>query len=69
MSNPNPNFMILYVESPAASAAFYQQLLDRAPVDASPTFVLFALPSGLMLGLWSRRGVVPMQMIRSREMP
>jgi len=59
MPNPNPNFMILYVESAAASAAFYQKLLGRAPAQASPTFVLFALESGLMLGLWTRRGVAP----------
>jgi len=59
MTNPNPNFMILYVDSAAASAAFYQKLLDRAPAEASPNFVLFALESGLMLGLWTRRGVAP----------
>jgi len=55
----DPNFLVLYVENPAASAAFYQILLGRAPVEASPTFVLFALASGMMLGLWSRRSVEP----------
>jgi catechol 2,3-dioxygenase-like lactoylglutathione lyase family enzyme len=54
-----PNFMILYVDDPAASGAFYAGLLSRAPVQASPTFVLFALESGLMLGLWSRHTVEP----------
>jgi catechol 2,3-dioxygenase-like lactoylglutathione lyase family enzyme len=56
---PDPNFFILYVESPAASTAFYADLLGRPPVEASPTFALFALPSGVMLGLWSRHTVEP----------
>ena len=54
-----PNFMILYVDSPKASGEFYTALLGRGPVEASPTFVMFALESGLMLGLWSRQGVKP----------
>lgn len=53
------NFVILYVEKPQASAAFYSALLQRPPVDSSPTFALFALDSGLMLGLWSRYTVAP----------
>ena len=56
---PHPNFIILYVDSPAASAAFYRDLLSTAPVEASPTFALFALESGVMLGLWSRHTVEP----------
>ncbi len=54
-----PNFFILYVENPGASAAFYQDLLGRAPVESSPTFAMFALDAGLMLGLWSRHTVEP----------
>jgi predicted enzyme related to lactoylglutathione lyase len=54
-----PNFMILYVDSPKASGDFYAALFGRGPVEASPTFVMFALESGLMLGLWSRSGVKP----------
>jgi predicted enzyme related to lactoylglutathione lyase len=53
------NFIILYVESPAASADFYAGLLGRAPVESSPTFAMFALDGGVMLGLWNRDGVVP----------
>jgi glyoxalase/bleomycin resistance protein/dioxygenase superfamily protein len=53
------NFVLLYVESPAASAAFYEKLLGRPPVEASATFALFAMPSGVMLGLWSRHTVEP----------
>jgi len=54
-----PNFMLLYVDSPQVSARFYGGLLGREPTEASPTFVLFALESGLMLGLWSRHTVQP----------
>lgn len=55
----NPNFFILYVSDPTVSAAFYAELLERKPVEASPTFALFALDSGVMLGLWSRDAVLP----------
>jgi catechol 2,3-dioxygenase-like lactoylglutathione lyase family enzyme len=54
-----PNFILLYVDSPKASGEFYTALLGRGPVEASPTFVMFALKTGLMLGLWSRQGVKP----------
>jgi hypothetical protein len=40
---PDPNFLVLYVDNPAASAAFYRDLFGREPSEASPTFVLFAL--------------------------
>ncbi|WP_454675171.1 VOC family protein [Achromobacter pestifer] len=53
------NFVIFYVEKPQASAAFYSALLQRPPIDSSPTFALFKLDSGLMLGLWSRHAVEP----------
>src|SRR3954469_7295463 len=55
----SPNFFILYVDNPAKSAAFYQELLGRAPVESSPTFAMFALDAGIMLGLWSRHTVEP----------
>lgn len=55
----HPNFIILYVDQPETSAEFYRRLLDCAPVEASPTFALFVLPSGLKLGLWSRHTVTP----------
>jgi predicted enzyme related to lactoylglutathione lyase len=55
----DPNFILLYVDSPAASAAFYADLLGRAPVESSPAFAMFALASGVMLGLWARRTVEP----------
>lgn len=56
---PSPNFSLLYVDSPQKSGEFYADLLGRPPVEASPTFVLFALDHGMMLGLWSRHTVEP----------
>lgn len=50
---------IFYVENPAVSARFYEKLLSRAPVEASPTFAMFALDGGGMLGLWARDQVKP----------
>ena len=54
-----PNFFILYVDSPEASAKFYTDLLKIEPIEASATFALFPLGSGLMLGLWSKHTVEP----------
>lgn len=56
---PDISFVILYVDSPPASVAFYSDLLGKPPVDSSPTFAMFAMPSGLMLGLWKRDTVEP----------
>jgi catechol 2,3-dioxygenase-like lactoylglutathione lyase family enzyme len=53
------NFVILYVADAAQSEAFYAKLLGRPAVDSSPTFVMFAMSSGVMLGLWGRDGVKP----------
>lgn len=53
------NYVLFYVEKPQASAAFYSALLQREPVENSPTFALFVLDSGLKLGLWSRYTVEP----------
>src|SRR5258708_33051311 len=56
---PDFDLVILYVDSPSASAAFYADLLGRQPLEASPTFAMFALPGGGKLGLWSRHTVEP----------
>jgi predicted enzyme related to lactoylglutathione lyase len=53
------NFIILYVESPKTSEAFYADILGRPAADSSPTFVMFSMTSGVMLGLWKRDGVAP----------
>jgi predicted enzyme related to lactoylglutathione lyase len=54
-----PHFVLLYVDDPEASAAFYTRLLDRQPLDSSPNFVMFELAPDLRLGLWARRDVEP----------
>ena len=54
-----PNFTVLYVTDVSASTEFYTDLLARPPVEASPGFALFALKSGMMLGLWRRSEVQP----------
>lgn len=54
-----PNFVLLYVASPTESAGFYARLLAQPPVESSPTFAMFALGSGVMLGLWARHTVEP----------
>jgi predicted lactoylglutathione lyase len=54
-----PHFVLLYVDEPQASAAFYARLLDRQPLDSSPNFVMFELAPDLRLGLWARRDVQP----------
>ena len=55
----DPNFVILYVRSPIESVAFYSGLLGKKPAEASPTFAMFPLDSGVMLGLWASHTVQP----------
>ncbi|MGV3552280.1 VOC family protein [Rhizobium sp.] len=55
----SPDFLLLYVNDPDASAGFYGKLLDRAPLDARPGFVMFKLDSGMRLGLWGTETVKP----------
>ena len=54
-----PNFVILYVENPQKSAAFYAGLLGQPPVESSPNFAMFAPAEGVMFGLWGRHDVEP----------
>lgn len=46
--------VILFVEDPIKSAAFYSELFEQKPLEESPTFALFGLPNGTQLGLWSK---------------
>jgi catechol 2,3-dioxygenase-like lactoylglutathione lyase family enzyme len=55
----DPNFFILYVNNPPASTDCYTTILGKGPIEASPTFAMFALESGVMMGLWSRLTVEP----------
>jgi catechol 2,3-dioxygenase-like lactoylglutathione lyase family enzyme len=47
------------VRSVPESVAFYAAVLGKPPVESSPTFAMFALDAGVMLGLWGSAGVVP----------
>ncbi|MEH0075660.1 VOC family protein [Pannonibacter sp. Pt2] len=53
------NFVILYVQETAASAAFYSKLLGMDPVEQSPGFAMFVTPEGFKLGLWRKEDVAP----------
>jgi predicted enzyme related to lactoylglutathione lyase len=55
----DPTSLLLYVQNPPESAAFYGQLLNKAPVEQSPNFAMFVLESGATLGLWARHDVQP----------
>ncbi|MBN7807144.1 VOC family protein [Agrobacterium rosae] len=55
----HPNFTILFVDNPVKSTEFYRDLFGIAPVEASETFALFILQSGLKFGLWSRHTAEP----------
>ncbi len=50
-----PDLILLYVEDPARSSAFYEKLLGQAPAASFPTYVAFAFSNGLNLGLWSTK--------------
>lgn len=54
-----PQMFILYVDEPPATAAFYTALLGQDPVETSPTFAMFLLPSGVALAFWSKHTVEP----------
>jgi predicted enzyme related to lactoylglutathione lyase len=53
------NLIVLYVEDPAASARFYEKLLDTPPAMSSPNFVSFTAPGGAMIGLWRKSTAKP----------
>jgi predicted enzyme related to lactoylglutathione lyase len=55
----NVNFVLLYVENVARSAAFYSRLLDKSVPESSPGFAMLPAAPGLMLGLWRRDEVEP----------
>ncbi len=55
---PTHSFL-LYVEDPLKSAEFYEKLLRKKPVEASPGFAMFELTAPTMLGLWKRADVLP----------
>jgi len=54
-----PTYTILYVADPQASARLYANVLDTQHIETSPTFVLFPLENGRMLGLWAKSAAEP----------
>ncbi len=56
---PKLGFVLLFVADPSKSSAFYRGLFGLEPVEQSPTFALFALENGVMLGLWSSQTAEP----------
>jgi len=59
MMNTSLGFVLLFVSNPLKSSEYYQELFEIKPVEESPTFVMFALKNGVMLGLWSRHTAEP----------
>jgi catechol 2,3-dioxygenase-like lactoylglutathione lyase family enzyme len=55
----DPTYILLYVDKPLDSAAFYADLLGKPPVQSSPGFALFVLASGVKFGLWANHDVTP----------
>jgi catechol 2,3-dioxygenase-like lactoylglutathione lyase family enzyme len=56
---PDLNSLLLAVKDPRRSAEIYDQLFGLQPVESSPTFVLYVLPTGLKVGLWAADDVKP----------
>lgn len=59
MFTPHLGLVLLFVTNPQKSSLFYQEILEARPVEESPTFVMFALKNGVMLGLWSKYTAEP----------
>lgn len=59
MFTPHLGFVLLFVANPQKSSLFYQNLFEIKPIEESPTFVMFALSNGVMLGLWSKYTAEP----------
>ena len=65
MPIPQLSFVLFFVVNPSASAAFYSRILKLKPIEESATFAMFALPGGVMLGLWSPLTAHPPAEVRS----
>jgi len=59
MFTPSLGFVLLFVSNPQKSSLFYQEMFGIKPIEESPTFVMFALKNGVMLGLWSKYTAEP----------
>jgi catechol 2,3-dioxygenase-like lactoylglutathione lyase family enzyme len=54
-----PSHILSYVADARQSTRLYAKILGVHPVEATPTYSVFALPSGGKLALRSRNGVEP----------
>jgi catechol 2,3-dioxygenase-like lactoylglutathione lyase family enzyme len=59
MTTPLLNYILLAVKEPLKSAEIYNEILGMKPVESASTFVLYVLPTGLRLGLWSAADMKP----------
>lgn len=59
MFTPSLGFVLLFVTNPEKSSLFYKDFFEIKPVEESPTFVIFALKNGVMLGLQSKTSAKP----------
>ena len=50
MFNPTLGFTLLFVTNPQKSSLFYQEIFNLTPIEKSPTFVMFVLKNGVMMG-------------------
>lgn len=50
---PMTNLLILYVNDPVRSSAFYEKLFEQPPEAVFPTYAAFSFANGLNIGLWS----------------
>ena len=56
---PLLNYALLPVKAPLESARLYDVLLEAPAVERADSFVLYVLPNGFKIGLWSRQDMVP----------
>jgi hypothetical protein len=48
-----PNLVLFYVKDPIKSAVFYENIFEKKPVAAFPTYVAFKFPNDFTFSLWS----------------
>lgn len=53
------SFLLLHVQDPAASAAFYADLLGAPVLEQKHDFSMLPLRDGVILGLWATETVEP----------
>lgn len=56
---PDFSFLLLHVDNHAASATFYNDLLQIPIIEQKDDFAMLPLRDGVMLGLWARATVEP----------